>query len=119
MSDWFQIGPQAQVPGPSPQSRYASQTLRRSDHTFSILARTAETGESGGARATSLESFRSEPGLGFRPRRSSAPAMSGREVREYTNLSDPKGVRLLSLPPLLELPHPCFCPFGFSHRIPE
>ena len=26
--------------------------------------------------------------------------MSGREVREYTNLSDPKGVRLLSRPPI-------------------
>jgi hypothetical protein len=60
------------------------------------------------AHATRLEASARGPGLGFCSvsTRLSVPAMSGREVREYTNLSDPKGARFFCFHQFVDLPSP-------------
>ena len=108
----------ASGPGPSPrESRGCAAPPRRgSDHFFVPLLYPHRQPKREEPEAPAR--LVSKLPLGARVRVSpppvATPAMSGREVREYTNLSDPKGVRLLSLPPIHRVtPTPTF----FSLRI--
>jgi hypothetical protein len=110
-------------PGNSTRPRRPLCSPSLSSHTESVRQAVAEAeaeaeARPGGAHPRdSSRSFRSEPGLGFRSLPSSAPAMSGREVRDYTNLSDPKSVWFFHVHQFVELlarSHPYPLPFLYE-----